>query len=218
MFHAPLKVAAMNQRAATETGRGGADIGRGRRAAAAGAATLLLDGVVDRLAERVGELIRFWGFGPHAGRVWALLYLSPRPIPAPEIGARLRLSAGSVSQTLSLLERWGVVRRFRAPGRKLLLCAGTADVWGSVMRVLGERESGLVRETSLLLERLVADVGRARAAGEDAAQAAHVEARLRALLRLSRAAETMIAALLAAGTLDLAPLRRLMRLLPQGKG
>jgi HTH-type transcriptional regulator, glycine betaine synthesis regulator len=197
----------------------------GRRATASGreirnapsAATPHLDAVVDRLAERVGGLIRFWGFGPHAGRVWALLYLSPRPLPAPELGARLGLSAGTVSQTLALLERWGVVRRFRAPGRKLLLCAGTADVWGSVMRVLGERETSLVRETSRLLERLLADVERARTAGEDASRAAYVEARLRALLRLSRAAETMMAALLVAGTLDLAPLRRLMRLVPQRK-
>jgi DNA-binding transcriptional regulator GbsR (MarR family) len=211
-------LADVSERAAAETGRRAPGNGRGTFRAPPAAGTPRLDEVVDRLTERVGALIRFWGFGPHAGRVWALLYLSPRPLPAPEIGARLGLSAGTVSQTLSLLERWGVVRRFRAPGRKLLLCAGTADVWGSVMRVLGERETSLVRETTALLERLMLDVGRARAAGEDAMQAAHVEARLRGLLRLSRAAETMMAALLAAGTLDLGPLRRLMRLLPQGKG
>ena len=176
-----------------------------------------LDRVTDRLSERVGELIRFWGFGPHAGRVWTLLHLSPRPLPAPEIGARLGLSAGSASQTLSLLERWGVVRRYRAPGRKLLLCAETLDVWGSVMRVLGEREARMVREISALLEELLGEVAAARVEGADAARADHVEGRLRALLRLSRAAEAMLGALLAAGMLDLSPLRRLMRLLPRGK-
>ncbi len=180
--------------------------------------TSLLDGVVDRLADRIGVLIRFWGFGPHAGRVWALLYLSPRPLAATDIAARLRLSAGSVSQTLSLLERWGVVRRFRAPGRKLLLCAGTADVWSSVMRVLGEREAQMVRETTALLEELLGEAERARRAGENAAEAAHVEGRLRSLLRLSRAADAMMSALLAAGTLDLNPLRRLMRLVPGRAG
>jgi hypothetical protein len=54
--------------------------------------------------------------------------------------------------------------------------------------------------------------------GEDAALATHVEVWRRALLRLSRAAETMIAALPASGTPDPAPPRRLMRLRPQGKG
>jgi DNA-binding transcriptional regulator GbsR (MarR family) len=183
-----------------------------------GRRTARLDVVVDRLADRVGAMIRFWGFGPHAGRVWALLYLSPRPLAATDIAARLRLSAGSVSQTLSLLEHWGAVRRFRAPGRKLLLCAGTADVWSSVMRVLGEREAGMVRETTALLEELLGEAERARREGADAAESAHVESRLRGLLRLSRAAGAMMSALLAAGTLDLNPLRRLMRLVPGGAG
>jgi HTH-type transcriptional regulator, glycine betaine synthesis regulator len=205
------------ERATGVHGRESGSGGGARRGATASGAALALDAVVDRLAERVGELIRFWGFGPHAGRVWTVLYLSPRPLAAPELAARLGLSAGSVSQTLSLLERWGVVRRYRAPGRKLLLCAGTGDVWRSVMRVLGEREARMVREASALFAELLAEVGRARAAGADPVRAGHVEVRLRAMLRLSRAAEAMLAALLAAGTLDLSPLRRLMRLVPHGK-
>src|SRR5512147_2865907 len=73
----------------------------------------LLDDVESRLAAALGELIKFWGFGPHAGRVWAVLYLSPRPLSAPELAAGLHMSAGLLSQTLTLLERWGVVTRFR---------------------------------------------------------------------------------------------------------
>jgi DNA-binding transcriptional regulator GbsR (MarR family) len=172
----------------------------------------ILDALEDRLCDAMGGIIRFWGFGPHAGRVWALLYLDPRPLSAPEIARRLHLSAGSVSQTLTLLQRWGVVRRFRAPGRKLLLHTGTHDVWTSVARVLGEREAKMVRDLVDLLRDLLARTAAARAAGAAPERAAHVELRLRSLLRLARVAAGILEAMLAAGTLDLGPLRRVMRL------
>jgi DNA-binding transcriptional regulator GbsR (MarR family) len=126
------------------------------------------------------------------------------------------MSAGSVSQTLRLLQRWGVVRRFRAPGRKLLLHTGTADVWTSVARVLGEREAKMVRDLAELLRDLAELVARARAAGADRDRVEHVDRRLRALGRLSRAALATLEAILAAGTLDLGPLRRVMRLVIGG--
>jgi DNA-binding transcriptional regulator GbsR (MarR family) len=178
---------------------------------------LLLDRAEDRLADAFGGLIKFWGFGPHAGRVWALLYLSPESLSAPQIARRLRMSAGSVSQTLRLLQRWGVVRRFRAPGRKLLLHTGTQDVWTSVARVLGEREAHMLRDLAELLRELVESAPAARAGGADPARLEHTERRLRALQRLVRAASALLEAFLAAGTLDLGPLRRVMRLVT-GRG
>jgi len=172
----------------------------------------ILDDIEDRLCAIVGDFIRFWGFGPHSGRVWALLYLNPRPLSAPEIGRRLRMSAGSVSQTLRLLQRWGVVRRFRVPGRKLVLNMGTADVWTSVSRVLGEREARMVRDAAAVVRELIETLPAARAGGADPTRVAHVERRLRALGRLTRTARAILDAILAAGKLDVGPLRRMMRL------
>jgi DNA-binding transcriptional regulator GbsR (MarR family) len=175
----------------------------------------LLDEVVQRVAQSIGGLIKFWGFGPHAGRVWAVLYLSPRPLSAPELAARLRMSAGLLSQTLTLLERWGVVTRFRAPGRKLLLHAGADDVWSTVTRVLSNRELGLVRDLVTLTDEAAAAARRARAAGADPRRVDHVERRVLALRRLARVGEALLAVLLAAGTLDLGRLRGAMRLVGQ---
>ena len=45
-----------------------------------------LEAVAVRLAERVGELIGFWGFSPHTGRIWTLCYLSEDPIGAADGG------------------------------------------------------------------------------------------------------------------------------------
>jgi HTH-type transcriptional regulator, glycine betaine synthesis regulator len=177
----------------------------------------LLDDVERRLAAALGGLIQFWGFGPHAGRVWAVLYLSPRPLSAPELAARLRMSAGLLSQTLTLLERWGVVTRFRAPGRKLLLHAGAADVWSTVTRVLSTRELGMVRDLIALTGSGAETARRARLTGADPRRAEHVEQRVLGLRRLARVGETLLTVLLAAGTLDLGRLRGAMRLVGTGR-
>jgi DNA-binding transcriptional regulator GbsR (MarR family) len=178
----------------------------------------LLDDVEAHVAACLGGMIRFWGFGPHAGRVWTVLYLSPRPLSAPELATRLRMSAGLLSQTLILLERWGVVTRFRAPGRKLLLHAGAEDVWSTVTRVLSSRELGMVRELVALTGGAAETARRARATGADAPRAEHIERRVLALRRLARVGEALLTVLVAAGTLDVGRLRGAMQLVRQVPG
>jgi DNA-binding transcriptional regulator GbsR (MarR family) len=200
--------------------------GRGRISAPSVVAALppavrgdaLLDEVEARIAACLGGLIRFWGFGPHAGRVWTVLYLSPRPLSAPELATRLRMSAGLLSQTLTLLERWGVVTRFRAPGRRLLLHAGTEDVWSIVTRVLSSRELGMVRDLVALAGTAAETARRARTTGADARRAEHVERRVLALRRLARVGETLLTVLLGVGKLDRGRLRGAMRLVSQVPG
>jgi DNA-binding transcriptional regulator GbsR (MarR family) len=53
------------------------------------------------VSDSIGRLIEFWGFKRNMGRLWAILYLSDRPLSAPEIQDRLQLSSGAVSMTLS---------------------------------------------------------------------------------------------------------------------
>jgi len=174
-----------------------------RRRKATAAAAPALDAVEARLVRHIGELIRFWGFGRHAGRVWALLYLQLEPLSAPAIAARLRLSAGAVSQTLALLERWGAVRRFRAGERRLLLHTQSDDVWGSVVNVLKGREAHLIADTNTLLAELRTEVSDESVRAQDPTRAAHLGRRLAALHRMSRAAEILLTAVAAASTLEL---------------
>ncbi len=162
-------------------------------------ATPTLDGIEDRVGRHIAALIDFWGFGRHAGRVWTLLYLRPEPLAAPTIAVRLGMSAGSLSQTLRLLERWGAIRRQRVGHR--LLHAQNDDVWGSVVGVLNQREGRMVRETTALLGQSLKEID--AAAHEAPERAAHMRLRLRALQRLSRAAEVLLGAIAAARALDL---------------
>jgi DNA-binding transcriptional regulator GbsR (MarR family) len=178
----------------------GAHRSRARRRRPVGGAEPL-DRVEARLVRHIGELIRFWGFGRHAGRVWTLLYLQPDPLPAEEIARRLHLSAGSLSQTLGLLERWGAVKRFRAGERRYLLHTQNEDVWGSVVNVLKGREARMIAETNALLAELRDQVARAPA-GEKRRRA-HLEKRLGSLHRMTRAAELLLSAVAAASSLEL---------------
>ena len=67
--------------------------------------------------DAVGNVIEFWGFKRNQGRVWAFLYLRGEAFSASAIEKQLELSKGGVSMLLRDLERWGVVRRVRAPGQ-----------------------------------------------------------------------------------------------------
>ncbi len=114
------------------------------------------------VAEAVGDLMAFWNFKPSMGRVWACLYLSPRPLTSAEIVEETGLSVGSVSMTLTDLQSWGVVRSAGRSGSRRCFEAET-DVFKMVTRVFRERELTLVRTTIQKLEtavRLIDEQGR----------------------------------------------------------
>src|SRR6187431_2584924 len=45
------------------------------------------------VAEAIGRLMHFWGFKRPMGRVWAVLYLHPQPLTAPDLAQCLKMSA-----------------------------------------------------------------------------------------------------------------------------
>ena len=92
------------------------------------------------VAEAVGKLIEFWGFRAVLGRIWAILYLSEKPLSAAELCGRLSISTGAASMALSDLERWGVVLRHRPQGERKDFFEPETDIWRMVSRVYRERE------------------------------------------------------------------------------
>ncbi|WP_373048985.1 GbsR/MarR family transcriptional regulator [Vulgatibacter sp.] len=92
------------------------------------------------VAEAVGRLIEFWGFRAVLGRIWAILYLSEKPLSASELCDRLSISTGAASMSLAELERWGVVLRHRPPGERKDFFEAETDIWKMVSRVYRERE------------------------------------------------------------------------------
>ena len=60
-----------------------------------------------RVAEVIGGLMEFWGFKAVMGRLWTILYLSPEPLSAAELGERLQRSRPARSRWRSPICRSG---------------------------------------------------------------------------------------------------------------
>jgi DNA-binding transcriptional regulator GbsR (MarR family) len=163
------------------------------------------------VADAVGALMELWGFRRQLGRVWAVLFLSDRPLAAPELCARLEISTGLLSMSLAELRRWGVVRPVEVPGDRKEHYEPETNVWRLVARVLREREQRAVEGALATFERALHD---ARAALADADPAVKATARFRArrlelLVDLSRAALNVLRVLVEGARADVGPLKLL---------
>ena len=172
-----------------------------------------------RVADAVGALMSLWGFRRQLGRIWAVLFLSERPLAAPDLCARLGISTGLLSMSLQELRRWGVVRGVAVAGDRKEHYQAETDVWRMVRRVLAEREKRAVEEALAVFEAALAD---ARLALKDLdprveATARHRVQRLSQLVALTRGTVGMLRALLGPSRLDLAPIRAISEVL-SGRG
>jgi len=161
------------------------------------------------VADAVGALMELWGFRRQLGRIWAVLFLSDRPLAAPDLCERLRISTGLLSMSLAELRRWGVVRSVEIRGDRKEHFEAETNVWKLVSRVLREREKRAVESALATFEGALGDL-RAALADVDPAvkRAARFKAkRLELLAELSRAALNLLRLLVDSGRADAGPLR-----------
>lgn len=159
------------------------------------------------VSEALGRLIEFWGFKRNMGRLWGVLYLSPDPLDAPSLQARLGLSSGSVSMTLSELQRWRVVRKVHVAGKRRDHFEAERNLWRMISRVFREREMVEILEAIDAMEEALAYLeAKAEAAPELAERASFQRARIASLLRLARLGRDLLRTLIDAGRVDATPL------------
>jgi len=153
------------------------------------------------VADTVGRLMEFWGFKRPMGRMWTLLYLSPQPLGAAELGEQLKMSAGAVSMTLNELLKWGAVKKSWRPGERRDFYEAETGIGKLVQRVLRERELELVRQFGDAL-------GNAEAALPKNTESVALDfkrTRMHELQRLSKLGETLLTALVAGKVVDPTP-------------
>jgi DNA-binding transcriptional regulator GbsR (MarR family) len=172
-----------------------------------------------RVADAVGALMELWGFRRQLGRIWAVLFLSDRPLNAPDLCERLGISTGLLSMSLAELRGWGVVHGVSVPGDRKEHYRAETDVWRMVRRVLAKRERAAVERALAAFE---AALSEARSALRDVdprvkRAARHQVERLSQLVALTRGALGMLRVLLETARLDLSPLRALSQAL-SGRG
>lgn len=154
------------------------------------------------VADTVGRLMEFWGFKRPMGRMWTLLYLSPAPLGAAELGEQLKMSAGAVSMTLNELLKWGAVKKSWRPGERRDFYEAETGIGKLVQRVLRERELELVRQFGDAL-------GTAEAALPPSGENTTLDfkrTRMHELQRLSKLGETLLTALVAGKIVDPTPI------------
>lgn len=163
------------------------------------------------VAEAVGALMELWGFRRQLGRIWSVLLLSERPLAAPELCDRLRISTGLLSMSLAELRRWEVIRSVPLPGDRKEHFEAETNVWKLVARVLRERERRAVEEALTAFEGALREV---RAAADDVDPAVTALARFKArrlelLVGLCRAALGVLRLLLDSARADVGPIKAL---------
>ncbi len=167
------------------------------------------------VADALGELMEFWGFRKQLGRVWAVLFLSDRPLAAPELCERLGISTGLLSMSLTELRGWGAVRSVSVPGDRKEHFEAETNIWSLVRRVLAEREKKTIERALATFEAALRDV---RAALSDVdprvkASARFQARRLEQLVELSRVGLNLLKLLVDGARVDVAPLRALSQAL-----
>ena len=125
-----------------------------------------------RAADAVGALVELWGFKRQMGRVWTILFLSERPLTAPEACERLSISTGLLSMTLAELRAWGAVRNVTEPGRRRERYEAETQVWRMVLRVLASRERGALDEALRAFEGALEEVRASLVDGDPAVRSA----------------------------------------------
>ena len=173
------------------------------------------------VADAVGDLMELWGFRRQLGRIWAVLFLSERPLAAPELCERLHISTGLLSMSLSELRGWGVVKGVDVPGDRKEHFEAETNIWSLVRRVLAERERRAIQAAREAVEAALREV---KGALSDLDPAVRGQARFRAqrleqLAQLCRVGQNLLEVLLDSARVDIGPLRLLSDVLGgRGRG
>lgn len=122
-----------------------------------------------------GEMGTRWGINRTVAQIHALLFLSPRPLPADEIATRLKVARSNVSTSLKELQGWGIVRLVHVMGDKRDHFETLHDVWELFRVVLDERKKREIDPTVAMLRDCIAEAETANATD------AYTEQRLRDL-------------------------------------
>ncbi len=132
-----------------------------------------------------GEMGSTWGINRAAAQIYALLYLSPQPLTADEIGETLGIARSTVSTGLRDLQGWGLVKAVHVLGDRRDFFQALEDVWEMFRVILRERKRREFDPTLALLRQSTARQQ------PGTAEDAYVRERLQEMLDFFEAAATI---------------------------
>ncbi|KQP55261.1 GbsR/MarR family transcriptional regulator [Methylobacterium sp. Leaf108] len=117
-----------------------------------------LSPLVQTFVLHFGEMGSRWGINRTVGQIYALLFVSERPLTADEIVDHLGLSRSNVSMGLKELQAWNLVRLQHRPGDRRDHFSTPDDIWQIVRTLAEERKKREIDPTlTMLRENLMQD-------------------------------------------------------------
>jgi DNA-binding transcriptional regulator GbsR (MarR family) len=103
--------------------------------------TTSLPQIKQEFTEGLSQISRFWGFPKGMGAIFAVLYLSPAPLPLDDIVEQTGLTKGAVSTEVRALARLGLVHRSSKLADRKDYYEAETDFYKSIRSILKERQN-----------------------------------------------------------------------------
>ena len=112
--------------------------------------------LTQRFVLHFGEMGSRWGINRTVGQIYALLYVSAKPLNADGVGEALNFSRSNVSMGLKELQSWNLVRLMHQPNDRREYFQAPEDVWAIFRTLATERRKREIDPTlSMLREALM---------------------------------------------------------------
>ncbi|CAM8620349.1 COG1510 Predicted transcriptional regulators [Oxalobacteraceae bacterium] len=107
--------------------------------------------LTQRFVMHFGEMGSRWGINRTVGQIYALLYVSSKPLNADDIGEALGFSRSNVSMGLKELQSWNLVRLFHQPNDRREYFQAPEDMWTIFRTLAAERRKREIDPTLSML-------------------------------------------------------------------
>src|SRR5438874_13395363 len=104
-----------------------------------------------------GEMGTRWGINRTVAQIHALLFLSPRPMPAEAIATALGIARSNVSNSLRELQNWGIVRVVHVLGDRRDHFESMRDVFDMFRVITRERKKREIDPTMLVIHECIVE-------------------------------------------------------------
>lgn len=107
--------------------------------------------LTQRFVLHFGEMGSRWGINRTVGQIYALLFVSPKPLNADELGEALGFSRSNVSMGLKELQSWNLVRLTHQPNDRREYFQAPEEMWAIFRTLAAERRKREIDPTLSML-------------------------------------------------------------------
>ena len=162
--------------------------------------------------ESLSQISRFWGFPKGMGAIFAVLYLSPAPLPLDEIVEQTGLTKGAVSTEVRALARMGLVHRSTKLGDRKDYYQAETDFYTSIRAILKERQNSEFDRAIRSVKDMLAQLESGSVSG-DAAEVKFIRSRIQALQEFFDAIDSLASAVIKLEKLGISNVAKILKVL-----